>query len=93
MCSNNDFAQLTQSYQAHAGTVNTGTTPKVQYSYASGSANMIRITGTTYPNGRNVVDDYGTAGSIDDACSRIRAMRESQKGTFYFSVVSCETWQ
>jgi len=54
----NDFVQLTQSWQAHAGTANTGTTPQVQYSYASGSANTIRITGMTYPNGRNVVDDY-----------------------------------
>jgi len=72
----NDFAQLTQSWQAHAGTVVTGSTPQVQYSFASGSANTIRITGMTYPNGRNVVDDYGTAGSIDDACSRIRGMKD-----------------
>ena len=27
------FVQLTQSYQAHGGAVNTGTTPQVQYSY------------------------------------------------------------
>jgi hypothetical protein len=61
-----DFAQLTESYQAHGGTVNTGTTPQVQYSYADGSSNTIRITGMTYPNGRNVVDDYGAAGSMND---------------------------
>ena len=73
---NYDFAQLTQSYQAHGGAVNTGTTPQVQYSYASGSVNTIRITGMTYPNGRNVVDDYGTTGSIDDACSRVRGMKD-----------------
>jgi len=72
----NDFAQITQSWQAHAVTVNTGTTPQVQYSYASGSANTIRSTGMTYPNGRNVVDDYGTTGSIDDACSRVRGMKD-----------------
>jgi hypothetical protein len=53
-----DFAQLTQSYQAHGGTVNADTTPQVQYSYADGSSNTIRITGMTYPNGRNLVDDY-----------------------------------
>ena len=64
-----DFAQLTQSYQAHSGTVNTGTTPQVQYSYADGSSNTIRITGMTYPNGRNVVDDYGAARSIIDVAS------------------------
>ena len=61
-----DFAQLTQSYQAHGGTVNTGTTPQVQYSYADGSSNTIRITGMTYPNGRNVVDDYDAECSMNE---------------------------
>jgi RHS repeat-associated protein len=72
-----DFAQLTQSYQAHGGEVNTGTTPQVQYSYADGTSNTIRITGMTYPNGRNVVDDYGTTGSMNDAASRIFGMKDS----------------
>ncbi len=61
-----DFVQLTQSYQAHGGAVNTGTTPQVQYSYANGSSNTIRITGMTYPNGRNVVDDAIAADSLND---------------------------
>ena len=60
------FAQLTQSYQAHSGTVNTSTTPQVQYSYADGSSNTIRITGMTYPNGRNVVDDYDAECSMNE---------------------------
>ena len=60
-----DFVQLTQSYQAYSGAVNTGTTPQVQYSYADGSSNTIRITGMTYPNGRNVVDRYGVADSLN----------------------------
>jgi RHS repeat-associated protein len=67
-----DFAQLTQSYQAHGGEVNTGTTPQVQYSYADGSSNTIRITGMTYPNGRNVVDDYGTTPGYDKAGNMTR---------------------
>ena len=71
-----DFAQLTRWYQAHSGAVNTGTTPQVQYSYADGSSNTIRITGMTYPNGRNVVDDYGTTGSMNDAASRIFGMKD-----------------
>ena len=61
-----DFAQLTQSYQAHGGEVNTGTTPQVQYSYADGTSNTIRITGMTYPNGRNVVDDYDAECSMNE---------------------------
>jgi len=61
--------QLPQSYQAHGGEVNTGTTPQVQYSYADGSSNTIRITGMTYPNGRNVVDDASAADSMNDVAS------------------------
>ena len=53
----------------------------MQYSYADGSNNTIRITGGTYPSGRNVVDDYGTSGSINDAASRILGMRESGAST------------
>jgi RHS repeat-associated protein len=52
-------------------------TPQVQYSYADGSSNTIRITGITYPNGRNVVDDYGATGSMNDAASRIFGMKDS----------------
>jgi hypothetical protein len=62
----NVFAQLTRSYQVHGGEVNTGTTPQVQYSYADGSSNTIRITGMTYPNGRNVVDDYDAECSMNE---------------------------
>jgi hypothetical protein len=70
----NDFGQQTHSYQAHGGSVNTSTTPKVQYSYANGSANTIRMTGMTYPNARAATYDYGTANAINDACSRIESV-------------------
>jgi len=43
----NSFGQLTADYQAHAGAVNTGSSPKVQYAYASGSTNTIRPTTIT----------------------------------------------
>jgi hypothetical protein len=46
--------------------VNTGTTPQVQCSYADGSSNTIRITGMTYPNSRNVVDDYDAECSMNE---------------------------
>jgi hypothetical protein len=62
----NDYAQLTQSYQSRSGAVNTGTMPQVQYSYADGTSNTIRITGMTYPNGRNVVDDYDAECSMNE---------------------------
>jgi len=72
----NDFAQLVTEYQAHAGAVNTASTPKVQYGYADGSANTVRPTSVTYPDGRQLDFDYGTAGGIDDAASRIQAVKD-----------------
>jgi len=70
----NDFGQQTVSYQEHSGSVNTSTSPKVQYGYANGSANMIRMTSMTYPSGRGLTYGYGTANAINDACSRIESV-------------------
>jgi hypothetical protein len=47
------------------------TTPKVQYGYAGDSANTIRPTTLTYPDGRELTYDYGSVGGIDDRASRI----------------------
>jgi len=67
----NDFGQFTKDYQAHSGTVNTSTTPKVQYGYADGSTNTVRPTSITYPDGRVVTYDYGSPGGKNDALSRV----------------------
>lgn len=69
----NDFAQLQVQYQEHAGSVNTGTTPKVQYDYADGSTNTIRPVSMTYPNGR--VLDYLYDNIHADKLSHIRTLR------------------
>jgi hypothetical protein len=49
----NGLGQETADYQAHSGSVNTSTTPVVQYAYneMSGGANNSRPTSMTYPNG------------------------------------------
>jgi len=70
----NDFGQITHDYQAHSSTVNTLTTPKVQYGYADGSGNTVRPTTITYPNGRVITYDYGSGNSIPDAASRIASI-------------------
>jgi len=70
----NDFGQQTVSYQAHSGSVNTSTSPKVQYSYGDGSSNSIRMLGMTYPNGRSVSMNYGANNGINDASSRIESL-------------------
>jgi len=76
----NDFGQQTYSYQSHSGSVDIMNTPKVQYSYANGSSNTIRMTGMTYPNGRGLTVDYGTANDMNDACSRVQSMKFSAEG-------------
>lgn len=58
VCVYNDFNQLVTEYQEHSGSVNTSTSPKVQYSYENGSANTIRSTGITYPDGTIISTSY-----------------------------------
>ena len=70
----NDFSQLIAEHQSHSGLVNTSTTPKIQYGFTDGSANTIRATSMTYPNGRVLTYAYGTADGIDDANSRVKSL-------------------
>ena len=81
----NDFRQLTHDYQSHSGAVNTGTTPKVQYSYANGSANGIRPTSITYPDGRVITCDYGTTNGTNDAASRIESIVDDDVSTTHLA--------
>ena len=56
----NDFNQPVTEWQEHGGHVNAGS-PKVQYTYADGSANTIRPTGITYPDGTTTIaTDYNS---------------------------------
>lgn len=83
----NGFLQLIQQYQEHGGAVNIGTSLSVQCSYASGSANTIRPTGITYPNGRAISYNYN-AGN-DDALSRVSPI---PKWLLEFGVNGVEQW-
>ena len=76
-----DFGQIVTEYQEHAGAVNTGTSLKVQYAYADGSSNTIRMTKMTYPNGRELNYNYGTSGSTDDALSRVASLIDNDGTT------------
>ena len=80
-----NFAQVTHDYQAHAGTVNTSTTPKVQYGYANGSANTVRPTTLTYPDGRVLTYSYGSANSTPDALSRIAGIVDDDGGSTHLA--------
>ncbi len=81
----NSFGQLTTDYQSHSGAVNTGSSPKVQYAYASGSANTIRPTTITYPNGRVVTYGYDSSNSMADALSRVAAVIDNDGGATHLA--------
>ncbi|PHS02287.1 MAG: hypothetical protein COA78_21630 [Blastopirellula sp.] len=68
----NDFSQLTDQYQSHSGSVNTGTTPKVQYAYADGSLNSVRLSSVTYPDGKVLTYEYDSGD--DDNLSRVSSL-------------------
>ncbi|MBO0698570.1 MAG: RHS repeat protein, partial [Zavarzinella sp.] len=73
----NGLGQLTQEWQATSGTVNTSTTPSVQYGYSflpSGTNNNSRLTSITYPNGRRLDYEYTT--TLADAISRLSDIKD-----------------
>jgi len=81
----NNFGQITADYQAHGGTVNTSTSPKVQYGYADGSSNTIRLTTITYPDGRVISYDYGSSGGTSDALSRVGSIVDDDAGSTHLA--------
>jgi RHS repeat-associated protein len=64
----NEFNQLVTEWQEHFGAVNTSTSRKVQYTYDNGSANTIRPTGITNPDGTHITTGYSSG--MGDAISR-----------------------
>jgi RHS repeat-associated protein len=70
----NTFVQLANEYQEPFGAVDTVHTRRCQYAYADGSANTIRSASMTYPDGRVINHDYGSAGSMADAASRVAGL-------------------
>jgi RHS repeat-associated protein len=71
------LGQLTADYQAHAGAVNTSSTPSVQYGYTemAGGVNNSRQTTLTYPNGR--VINYNYATGLADRISRLSSISDN----------------
>ena len=72
----NDFGQVTAEYQQHNTAVNISTSPVVEYNYENGSSNSIRMSKLTYPDGRELDYDYGTAGSINDRLDRLATIED-----------------
>jgi len=73
------FGQQTADIQSHDGAAD-GSTPRVSYAYADGSANTTRRTSVTYPSGKVVNISYGAAGSIDDRLDRMAQTQIAGEG-------------
>ncbi len=72
----NNFGQLTKEYQQHGAEVDTANSPAVEYAYAGGSANTIRMSSVTYPDGRQLDYQYGTSGSQTDLLDRVATIED-----------------
>ncbi|HQU46211.1 MAG TPA: RHS repeat-associated core domain-containing protein, partial [Pirellulales bacterium] len=67
----NSFAQLATETDFYAIV---GSSVSTQYGYADGSSNTVRRTSMTYPSARVLNYNYGTAGGMDDALSRVASL-------------------
>jgi len=77
----NDLGKITKSEQSHSGAVG-GSTPSVQYAYDTSAVNSVfndqaRLESVTYPNGRVLFSDFGTADALDDRASTVKRLRET----------------
>ena len=85
----NAFDQPVTEYQEHSGAVNTGTSKKVVYDYADGSANTIRPKGLTYPDGTVITTDY--VSTLAGNLSRPDAVKESSSTLASFKYLGLGT--
>jgi RHS repeat-associated protein len=76
-----DFGQIVREYQQHGDEVDTLTTPYVEYNYADGTSNTIRLLSLEYPNGRTLTYGYGTSGSLTDRTGRVSTISEGEGAT------------
>lgn len=77
----NDFRQLATEYQAHTGLAVPGTTPAVNYGYADGSGNSIRLETLNY--GTAVTYQYGEQDSMADLLSRVETIQFNSQTAAY----------
>lgn len=77
----NDLGLVTKSEQAHSGAVGMST-PSVEYAYDTSAASSVfddgpRLESLTYPSGRTLFYDYGTADALADRLSVPEKLRET----------------
>jgi len=77
----NDLGKVIESDQSHSGAVG-GSTPSVQYAYDTSAVGSVfddgaRMESMTYPNGRVLFSDYGTANALEDRTGIAKSVRET----------------
>jgi RHS repeat-associated protein len=80
----NGLGQLTTEYQEHGGSVNTGTSLKVQHAYDTTASSSVytkgsRPTSMTYPNGRVLRYEYSSG--LDDSIGRVSYLADDSSGS------------
>src|SRR5262249_50261725 len=86
------LGNLVQEWQATTGTVNTSTTPSVQYAYAfgpSGTNNTDPLTSVTYPDRRVVTYHY--ASGLSDTISRLSSISDGATALETYSYLGLDT--
>jgi RHS repeat-associated protein len=73
----NGLGQLKIEYQSHSGAVNTGTSPKVQYTWSEipSQVNHSRLVSITYPNGKVLTFNY--ASGVNNNISRLSSISDT----------------
>ncbi len=73
----NGLGQLKIEYQSHSGAVDTGSTPKVQYTWSEmpSGANHSRLVSITYPNGKVLTFNYATG--LNNNISRVSSISDT----------------
>ena len=84
------WGNVVREYQEHDGEVDAeepGLSPHVDYLYGDGEvdnngiAKHVRLEQVTYPDGREINYDYGTADAIDDIMSRLASIKDDDDST------------
>ena len=90
----NDFGNITSEWQEQTGAVNPVTSPRLQYTYANGSANHVRQISMTYPSpgGRVITFDYGTSAGLNDLLSRVALVQDGSTSLVEYSYLGIDVF-
>ena len=87
------WGNLAREYQAHDGSVNTGSTPSVEYDYDDGAvgdvAKYVRLSQVAYPDGRQI--GYNYQSGVDSIMSRLSSISDSTGNLAEYDYLGLDT--